>query len=404
LAMDQMKNLREIAIGAWYWAQYHVPFDKAWIPTVQNNQHTLNRLSLDCFDLSESMSNMTEALQHSNNLSFLGLRNCHITDDGLQKLVDCMVQENVVEQLTTLQLACNTALTTKSLPTLGQLISGHTSLEYLDLIGNKTCFEAPQQEEIESFVDVVGRNTTLKRLSLVSCGLVDDIAELLFASLKKNTTLKRLELDYNELTRANGMNKYCLQVLPQLKLTHLGMCGLRDIQQGSIPRTPEQQQRGILIPMVQEGRGNDRHHNHITSSWRCDGNMKTLRFLRHILAQNEHLLSFSIDCTCCQVQSKEFLQRNAIVHHVSTEIEQILSVGLHPLWMDQHRIVNIEASKSRSISSSTMRRKQAQQQYKILTEEQRRIHATTMYCFLQRNSHQFRPLSTPKQSHGSMHK
>mmetsp|Transcript_12122 Transcript_12122/g.29451 ORF Transcript_12122/g.29451 Transcript_12122/m.29451 type:complete len:494 (-) Transcript_12122:54-1535(-) len=370
-AMDQHEKLREIAVGAFYWAQLFVSFDQVWIDTVKNNQYTLERLSLDCFDLSNintSMEHLCQALRQATNLTFLCFRNCHVTDEGFLKLVRLLIEGQddgtTLSKLKTLHLACNTSLTTQSLVAVGLLVKQpHIALESIDLIGNKTCFEKPTETQLGQFLQALRVNTSLRRLSLVSCGIVDEIVKQLFEALKKNKTLRRLELDYNELTRETGMN-HLVQSLPHLSLQYLGMCGLR---------TLESPQRNGGAQTVE-----------VTSSWRCDGSFNTLARLRTAVSQNNHLISFHLDCSCCQRHCSSFLLRNEIRHTIETQLEPLSGTpSLHTHWM-----AKCPGKKESTCSNSEKRPPQQAQDF----AEQRRLHTSTIYLFLLRNAHGFHPI------------
>ena len=234
-ALASHKNLVSLAISVP--EENRVSFSlKSWIQLLQNNKTTLNKLTLEGFDLTDQVgtieNTMIPGLSNLLCLRQLSLTSCRISDKSLFKLIHGL---DYLKRLEKLQLPLvSPRLTHISLLTMANLLQLNNQLRTLNLTGNAGLFadveldsnmdiekfemKTKQREQaLTAFFKSLQDNTTLTELNLSYCGMGDAVFKFLLVSLERNRKLSSLNLNYNQITTKVGLNRLLREMLPNFR-------------------------------------------------------------------------------------------------------------------------------------------------------------------------------------------
>ena len=205
----------------------HVRLRTATFPAVASlfeglgHSTSLVRLEVAEVDCSGLGVRLCQAIRLNASLQELSLSGTALTQDGLGLLVECLTTSRDA-RLHRLSLAGNDLDQVGSARLVRSLLQevGRCRLESLDLSGNEWGAMDGIGQLAEGIRDLSSSAPVLKELSLASCGLGDEGASVVAASLEANASVGSLDLEDNgisvggvrALVRLLQMNA-CLQVL-----------------------------------------------------------------------------------------------------------------------------------------------------------------------------------------------
>lgn len=168
-------------------------------PTIINEQCRKLMLSRNKIT-SIGSSAIARTLNNNNTLEFLSLSYNNLSNDGVQSLIEVLIQNNCKLKILSLH---KTGITDKCVPYLLELLEKNITLTWLHLGRNKI-----SDQGIQRLADVLThRNCTLKALELSHNKLITDASvDSLVEMLKENKTLETLWINNCNLS-AEGKKK-----------------------------------------------------------------------------------------------------------------------------------------------------------------------------------------------------
>ena len=174
-----------------------------------------------------SLNTFCEALKHNATLEHLDLGGCYLNDSQVAQLLTALTGHSNLKKLVLTLNSCHE----QGSQALGKLLAHpNCKLSYLNLSHQRDDkYEYEQQNQnagqqlqpqdkvrIESLSRGLASNTSLEYLKISRNRLEDADIIPLIQALKRNTTLKTLDLNNNELTMSDGVE--CIgEALPQWK-------------------------------------------------------------------------------------------------------------------------------------------------------------------------------------------
>ncbi|KAG7370502.1 leucine rich repeat LRR-containing protein [Nitzschia inconspicua] len=165
----------------------------AWTMQAIMFSKSLTKLQLDLIDLTFSISMLRRGLQDNESLTCLITSRCGLEDDALSELL-----RHLPIQLEELRIFGNKCRS-KGLSALTEILSNRDArLQLLDISYQHV---GPNEEfDVQFLAAAIRKNTTLKTLDLDNDSLDDGHLTHIVAALTKNRTLEELMLNHNKIT------------------------------------------------------------------------------------------------------------------------------------------------------------------------------------------------------------
>lgn len=186
-----------------------------WFSKIIGNMQSLQHFSF--LSGNHKLASLYEALKNHPTLTYLSLSRVFLTINESQILADLLKNNSILKIFI---LKDDYIKHVGKGKILFDALTQNQTLTLLDL-----SYSVALCEEIIELANAIMKNNTLTELSLRSCGINDDNAKILCEALNYNTSIKKLDLSFNELENQtdNGKNDYLINYLQNSSLYSLNL-------------------------------------------------------------------------------------------------------------------------------------------------------------------------------------